>query len=234
MLNAQSRMYPSFAFIGSTNFSLALTPFHKNAAGDFWTSANSRNIEDMGYTYPELVNKPSNNTLLTSIRDQYYDTKTAAKLVKRQDEPAPAKGRVYLAEVKLALYAFADGEGSSSPYNVLLFLGDVPQDPTKWYEADSFVGIASSLGGINMEGDYSTTVSIDLSLAMGKQGIASDEAAEEYLKENLHWRLGLGDFELKREEIPGIEVRLRSTEVEFAEPIDRWVGGFKEHGLVDA
>lgn len=46
-----------------------------------------------------------------------------------------------------------------------------------------------------------------------------------------------GDFELKREEIPGIEVNLLSTEVEFSnrdDEFDLWVGGYTEFGLVDA
>lgn len=174
---------------------VALTPFHRNAAGDFWTSTHARNIETMGYTYPELVNKPSNNTLKASIKSQYEDkNQTAAKTTKRQDESALTKGRVYLAGVKLALFAFADGEGSSQPYNVLVFLGDVPADPKGWSKADSFVGIASSLGGNNMVNERSTTVLVDLTTALAEQGVASDEAAAEYLKENLHWRLGLVSF----------------------------------------
>ena len=31
-----------------------LRPFHKNASGDYWTSADAREVTSLGYTYPEL------------------------------------------------------------------------------------------------------------------------------------------------------------------------------------
>lgn len=45
-----------------------------------------------------------------------------------------------------------------------------------------------------------------------------------------------GDFELARKDIPGVEVALVSTEVEYAnseDVFDRWVGGYTEYGLLD-
>ncbi|KAF2006059.1 Di-copper centre-containing protein, partial [Amniculicola lignicola CBS 123094] len=51
----------------------ALTPFHKTAAGAFWTSNDVRDITKLGYTYPELVGNPPNATLVASIKAQYSD-----------------------------------------------------------------------------------------------------------------------------------------------------------------
>ena len=112
----------------------ALTPFHKTASGDFWTSANSRNIRDMGYTYPELSNNPSNATLVASIKAQYSgpaDVPVTNAKSKRQD-PQPTKKTLYLAEAKLPLYGLDDGAGGGSPYNLLVFLGNVSSHSAEW------------------------------------------------------------------------------------------------------
>jgi tyrosinase len=212
-----------------------------------------RNIEDLGYTYPELIGRPDNSTLKANIKHQYDDS-LPTTVTKRQDQAEPAKGLVYLAEVKLALYGFTDGNGSSQPYNVLTFLGDVPSEPTEWLQAESFVAITSATGGHRMTKNLSSTMLVDLTDALAKAGKKPDKAAVEFLKENLHWRLGLvgfsnkaetqsrlmviqGDFEIKRAEIPGVEVKLLSTEVEFSnrdDDFDHWVGDFTDYGLVDA
>jgi tyrosinase len=174
----------------------ALTPFHRNAQGDFWTSANSRNIRDMGYTYPELASNPSNATLVASIKAQYSDAASSKVTATRQDTSAaeaPSKGRIYLAEVHLPVFGFADGQGSSQPYNVLLFLGDVPADPKEWLDAESFVSVTSTIGGKHMDNNQSTIITVDLSAQLEKSGKAGDseDSVVEWLKENLHWRLGL-------------------------------------------
>lgn len=175
--------------------STALTPFHKNAAGDFWTSTSSRNIRDMGYTYPELANNPSNATLVASIKAQYSGladvpvTNTKAK-AKRED----SKKELYLAEVNLPTYGLDDGNGGAAPYNVLIFLGNVGNDAKEWTTSDSFVGLASTLGGVNIQIDQKVSVPVDLSNALEKaiaDGLTSVDEAEDYLKANLHYRLEL-------------------------------------------
>lgn len=173
-----------------------LTPFHRTAAGDWWTSANSRNIEEMGYTYPELVGRPDNTTLKASIQRQYAGSSTISASGKERreesdSETGTANGRVYLAQVKLPIFGFADGKGSSQPYNVVTFLGDVPEDPKAWFQSESFVAVTSMTGGKNMEGDQSTTILVELTGALEKNGKKSDDAAVEYLKKSLKWRLGL-------------------------------------------
>jgi tyrosinase len=50
-----------------------LTPFHRNAQGEFWTSNLVRDITKLGYTYPELVGNPSNETLVANIKALYDD-----------------------------------------------------------------------------------------------------------------------------------------------------------------
>lgn len=238
---------------------VALTPFHKNANGDFWTSADVRNIQDLSYTYPELVNNPSNATLVASIKAQYSGPSdvlvTAAKKTKRQ-EGASKTAELYLAEVTVPLYGLDNGEGGASPYDVLVFLGEVSSEPKEWMASEEFVGITSALGGVGMKSDQVSIATIDLSDALEKaisSGATTEEKASEYLKENLHYRLQLvsypfaelstvkltslqGDAEIPKNKVSGLKLKLISTEVEIAQSddvFDRWVGGFKEHGEVD-
>ncbi|KAJ4295586.1 hypothetical protein N0V90_007599 [Kalmusia sp. IMI 367209] len=221
-----------------------LTPFHKNAAGDFWTSTSARNIRDMGYTYPELANNPSNATLVASVRAQYSGpadvsvTSTKSRRTIERDT-VPVTKTLYLAEITLPSYALDNGVGGGAPYNVLLFLGDFPANVKEWQGAESFVGLASTLGAPRLQIDQTTSHTIDLSLALQKaidSGATTEKEAEAYLKKNLHYRLGLGDFKIEKDQVKGLEVSLISTAVEIAQSddtFDRWVGGFKEHGLIE-
>jgi tyrosinase len=183
-----------------------LKPFHKTAGGEFWTSANSRNIWDIGYTYPELVGTPSNATLISSIKAQYSGpsdvlvesapfsaTQIAAQSSKR-GESEPTVKHNYLAEVKLPLFALSDGSGGGSPYNLLVFLGNVSTDSRDWLSSEEFAGMASVLGGRNMHSDQFMTTTIDLSENLEEKIAAGEttmENATEYLMANLHWRLEL-------------------------------------------
>ncbi|KAK7179642.1 hypothetical protein PSPO01_14263 [Paraphaeosphaeria sporulosa] len=221
-----------------------LTPFHKNAAGDFWTSNSARSITDLGYTYPELANSPTNATIVASIKAQYSgpsDVLVTTSKAKRvlQRETTPALKELYLAEINLPSYGLDNGIGGAAPYNVLLFLGEVPSDVQDWQTADSFVGLASTLGAPGLQVDQTTTHTIDLSLALEKavkSGATTEDDALEYLTQNLHYKLGLGNFEINKDQIKGLKVALISTDVEVAQSedtFDRWVGGFKEHGLIE-
>ncbi|KAF2182933.1 Di-copper centre-containing protein [Zopfia rhizophila CBS 207.26] len=220
-----------------------LTPFHKNKAGDFWTSADARRIQDMGYTYPELVGNPSNATIVASIKAQYSGPPdvpvTSAKAKTRRQDAAPTKKKLYLAEVNIPLYGLDDGQGGASPYNVAVFVGEVGSNAKEWTYSEEFVGIVTTLGGVGIQDDLSTTETVDLSDALKKaidSKATSEDKAVEYLKENLHYRLELGDVTISREKVQGLKVNLISTEVEVAQSddvFDRWVGGFKRHGEVD-
>jgi tyrosinase len=197
----------------------------------------------MGYTYPELVGNPSNATIVASIKVQYSGPPdvpvTSTKAKNKRQSIAPTKKELYLAEVNIPLYGLDDGQGGASPYNVAVFVGEVVSDVKEWTYTEQFVGIVTTLGGIGIQDDLSTTETVDLSDALKKainSGVTSEDKAVEYLKENLHFRLELGDIEISREKVQGLKVNLISTEVEIApsdDVFDRWVGGFKRHGEVD-
>lgn len=173
----------------------ALTPFHRNAAGDFWTATSSRDISSMGYTYPELANNPSNASIVAAIREQYSgppDVPVGASEAKSQISSASTK-ELFLAQVKLPPYGLDDGREGSAPYNVLLSLGQ-SSNGTQASPGENVVGVASSLGGINMQNDQITSVPIDLSAALDEaiaSGATTTENAQDYLKTNLNYRVEL-------------------------------------------
>jgi tyrosinase len=174
---------------------LALTPFHKNAAGDFWTSSDSRDIKTFAYTYPELMGNPSNSTLVASIKKQYsgpadVPVSMSKREVKRDDDAGRTK-ELYLARVTLPIYGLANEAGGSSPYEVSVFVGDAPTDPRKFAEAA--VGSVSAIGG-TFQSSQKSNVTVDLSNALEKaieSGTTTREGAADFLKANLHYRLGL-------------------------------------------
>lgn len=226
----------------------ALTPFHINAAGDFWTSANSRNITSMGYTYPELANNPSNATLVASIKAQYSGPSDASasstrelrrRSISQANATTPSNRTIYLAQITIPQYGLDDGAGGGSPYDLLVFLGNISANSTSWLDSTAFVGLASTLGGLSMKSNQTSTALIDLSDAIAKNlgNVTDTSKVSDYLKGNLKWRLGIGRYAIAKDSVNGAKVELVSTQVQVASEestFDRWVGGFVSYGIVDA
>jgi tyrosinase len=158
----------------------ALTPFHKNAEGDFYTPANSRNIRDLGYTYPELANNPSNETLIAMLIRDYSGPETGGPAkVKRQAKDSTSQA--YLADAQLP--------STGSPYSLYVFLGDVKGEAEEWSAQESFVGLASTLG---THGDKPVRATVDVTKAVEAKieaGETTEQGVVDYLKANLKWRL---------------------------------------------
>jgi tyrosinase len=156
----------------------------------------------MGYTYPELANNPSNETLVASIKAQYSGPAnvsvlavSAKRAIKRQSSSSIEK-TIYLAETKLPTYGLQDGKGSASAYSVLIFLGGVGTDASTWATSDSLVSTSGTLGG-HMQSDQAAVSTIDLSRVLEKaisSGQTTFEEAEQFLKKNLSWRIELVSF----------------------------------------
>lgn len=64
---------------GSTqNANSPLTPFHRNANGDFWTTNLVRNWWQFGYTYPEYQNSDGSKGAIQSIVNKLYGPSATA------------------------------------------------------------------------------------------------------------------------------------------------------------
>ena len=85
-------------------------------------------------------------------------------------------------------------------FAVLIFLGDVPNDPSQWRRCDSFVGThyafvnsaASQCSNCRNQVEEYSEGFVHLNSAIAKRSGLSSYAPEEilpYLKEKLHWRV---------------------------------------------
>ncbi|KAL5407144.1 hypothetical protein PMIN03_007376 [Paraphaeosphaeria minitans] len=206
-----------------------LTPFHRTPGGEWWTSSNSRNIVLLGYTYPELTDSPSNDTLISRINTLYRDT----RLVAHDKEFDPLQHDVeYVVQVEMP-------SSTNYSYNVLLFFGDVFEDPTTWSSQKSFISKTSSVIAMSATRYFSTLGTIVLTDLVNSMLVGDHVRREdipEHLKTNLQWRLELSNHEIPRTDIPGLKLTLLSTEVEKAASVmelDRWAGGFNVIGDID-
>ena len=85
-------------------------------------------------------------------------------------------------------------------FAVLIFLGEVPNDPEQWRRCHAFVGThyafvnsaANQCGNCRNQADVYSEGFVHLSSTIAKRsGLSSYEPEEvlPYLKENLHWRI---------------------------------------------
>lgn len=139
-----------------------LYPFHRNQAGDFWTSASIRDHTIFGYTYPELIGLSGDTALVERINQLYGDNATS-QFSWKKDDPAslpasgnaktyselhsassPQKGKYqyqYFANVRVQT------SGSEDGYKVFVFVGPTSQatagsvyDAITWMQEPGFIG----------------------------------------------------------------------------------------------
>lgn len=138
----------------------------------------------MGYTYPELADNPSNETLVSRINALLLDSPPSKA---KRDGSAPANSTAYLAQVDMPMV-----EGS--PYNLLVFLGDVGSDASNWLYEDSFVSKVATISAAAMKGSKPMRGTVVLTDAVEQKVASGTLAADQvvdYLKANLKWRLEL-------------------------------------------
>lgn len=195
-----------------------LTPFRRNARGDYHTSATVRNFETLKYTYPELVDKPSNATLIARINQMYQVPMTDPFKHKRQETAPPL---AISAEEPRAYLCSIEAPKIAGTYKVELLLGE------------DAVGGATVMSALPTKLKSKASVPLTNSLKKkfddGEIDSLDKEKVVEYLKENLHWRVQQGDLDVPTS---GIKVTVASTEVKAPEsesdfPV--FVGGFEEH-----
>lgn len=70
-----------------------LKPFHKNAAGDFWTSTTSRDVAAFGYTYPEIQGGTPAST--RQAVNALYGSSAAGKIARRSEGEGNKAGKIF-------------------------------------------------------------------------------------------------------------------------------------------
>lgn len=149
---------------------VALHPFHRNQAGDFWTSASVRDHTIFGYTYPELIGLSEDVTLVRRVNQLYGENATSQFTWKLGDSApgnrythnehrsvsSPQKGAYqyqYFANIRVQKSG-SDG----GAFKVYVFIGPTNQattdtyDSTAWMRDASFVGF-TGFQSTNSRGD---------------------------------------------------------------------------------
>ncbi|KAH9969746.1 hypothetical protein BC827DRAFT_1277089 [Russula dissimulans] len=108
-------------------------------------------------------------------------------------------------------------------FSVLIFLGEVPKDPSQWRKCDSFVGAhyafvnsaASQCGNCKNQADVYSEGFVHLNSVIAKRsGLSSYEPEQvlPYLKEKLYWRVQSGNRSaVELEKLPSLEVTVTQT-----------------------
>lgn len=218
-----------------------LAPFHMNALGDMWTSATVRNWTAFGYTYPELVSNPSNDSLTLAINNLYkpqtqgLNNNNTITTLDVSNKSADATD--WMVEVNMP----SDIQIS---YCVRAFLGAPSSDPKNWPTDPNYIGQVASLSSPRMDSDVIVTASIVLTDALAqkaKTGELSslDEASvTAWLQENFHWRIQAVDFsEIPRSSPPkGLNVTVLSVPVHLPRndtDVPRWTAPFSYKPHID-
>jgi len=210
-----------------------LTPFHKDTTGTFFTSNDVRNTTSLGYSYPELINNPSNNTLKATIANLYAGP-PATSFNRRQASKATL-ARDYLVKIELPWSAI------NGTYSVGVFLGKTETAPADWAKDPKYVGMHATLGNrLDTTVDIVATSNVHLSDALLKkhsEGALADleeDTIVSYLTKNLEWRVQKEGNEIPIASLNGVKATAES--IENAAPSApgtfanfRWVGEFKQY-----
>ncbi|OAG11374.1 Di-copper centre-containing protein [Paraphaeosphaeria sporulosa] len=207
---------PSPTFYSPANFnvngSTALKPFHKDDSGNFWTSDSIRDHTIFGYTYPDLLDLPSNSTrsflnargvstsLIARVNALYgpnasplqspelRDPKLLARGIATTGAPHFAGKRQYSLEITVREFRDA---GSLSVY---AFFGSPKGDVEGWVRDKGFVGTASFLGASKKASQRAHSVipltpALEAKARSGDLATLGEEDVAEYLRNVLRWRV---------------------------------------------
>ncbi|KAF2130392.1 Di-copper centre-containing protein [Dothidotthia symphoricarpi CBS 119687] len=221
-----------------------LAPFHMNALGDMWTSTTSRNWTSFGYTYPELMTHPTNETFTSTLNTLYKpsvqglnSTNTTLLLPGNNENTTTsnttAEATAWLCEVTMP----TDIQIS---YSVRAFLGAPSADPKNWPTDDTYIGQLASMSSPRMASDILVTGTIALSEKLAQKHASGElksldkEHVQAYLKAHFTWRIQALDFsEIPRHSPPrGLNVTVFNVPVSVPErdtEVPVWHGEVEYH-----
>ena len=192
-----------------------LKPFHKDSAGNFWTSSSSRQTSTFGYNYPETKNKDI--AAVKKAVNALYSKSAGQSIKRRSSHETSMKKRSPSASIMSLLRRSNDVEiKPTSPdsytewisnirvsqnalpqtFFIHIFLGDFNPDPTGWPLDGNLVGthtvftkIDGSTSDIIVTGTIPLTLALQRDADAGKLDMADEKGVEDYLIKNLHWRV---------------------------------------------
>lgn len=235
-----------------TDVNTPLKPFHNDTNGNFWTSATAANVEDLGYSYPEIQGKSISevkaavNALYASSsgktisRRTYvggHDTPLAPLIAAGLSNEAPVEAvpgppstgnyTEWLSNIRVAKDAL------EQTFFIHIFLGDFNPDPKTWTFEPNLVGSHAVITPYVMKRDpaQSTIVTgvIPLTRALradeqnGLVSLKDEENTKQYLTRNLHWRVTtMDDKDVARDQVPDLKISVVTANVQAAEANDEF------------
>lgn len=167
-----------------------LYPF-RHLNGNEWTSrdvSDAQSIFTYGYAYPEVPSQfytqtPSTESLqlfTTSKVNEIYRPQLSQSLT-----PAPVGGVVRLEWVAHLAYDQSELPGA---LDVLLYVGEVPENVGDWQTAPSLVGGCATFGDESAIMSHVIKATVPLTKTLIDNGVGLDpKNVVKYLRENCHW-----------------------------------------------
>ncbi|KAI0297811.1 photo-regulated tyrosinase [Multifurca ochricompacta] len=198
-----------------------LTPFWNSSTG-YWASTDTAGTVGLGYSYPEFNEIHANSasaiqeSILKYVYRQYggsliglFGAVGNSGVKTASAESSTSEIVVYDWTTRIASKKYELGKG----FAVLVFLGDVPEDPSAWHTSPALVGAHAAFVNTAVDQDGGL---VRLTSAIAKlSGLSSldPEVVRPYLEENLHWRIQAVDDRsaVRVDEIPSLEVTVAVT-----------------------
>ena len=224
------------------NSTTALTPFHDDVAGDFWTSDAVRTTGVFGYSYAETANSTGAdiranviaaiNTLYGTTAPSSTVTKVKRAITDRElalntslpiDLAPDGQYREWIANIRVKKQALG------APFYVHIFLGSFSSDPFSWSFEPNLVGThfifttaPSSLNSCeSCNPDQMVAGTIPLTSALleaiedGELSSLDPVDVEQYLMQNMQYRVSLlNDTAVANTEVPSLQVSVSSSVVQ--------------------
>lgn len=205
------------------DISSPLPPFHSDTQGTNWTSADVVDTARFGYTYPELANGASQDSVRAAVNALYGNTagsstvsvmknKTKRSLIDNIEAAAGVQSAAtgndssyeYIANVVSQKFAM----GSS--YGVYMFLGNYSDNSLDWGTDPNLVGVhgvfanmasdatsaklkARGMDNLKGTGSIPLTTALINKVASGELASLKPNDVESYLTGNLDWRAAYYD-----------------------------------------
>ncbi|KAL8911450.1 MAG: hypothetical protein Q9171_003383 [Xanthocarpia ochracea] len=235
-----------------TDVNTPLRPFHSDKNGTFWTSAGVVNVENLGYSYPEIQGKSQSE--VKAAVNALYTTSSGVTITRRDnvkghnnelapliaaglsndapfevapDPPATGNYTEWLTNIRVAKDALKE------TFFIHIFVGDFNPDPKTWSIEPNLVGTHSIVTPYVMKRDplQSTIVTgqIPLTRALradshkGLLNMTDKAETKEYLTRNLHWRITtMDDKDVPRDQVADLKISVVAADVQAAEADDEF------------
>ncbi|KAK4498075.1 hypothetical protein PRZ48_010731 [Zasmidium cellare] len=228
-----------------------LTPFHMDSNGKPFTSNDVMDTTSLGYTYPELANNTGRAAVVAKIRELYGSNAVSGGPLKRSSgaqrvSQAATKQLVHSApgevvEGRLQHYVaniVSQKFAMNGSYAVYLFLGDVQsEEPETWPLCSNMVGTHAVFAGYagapgkRSVGHSSVKVTGSIPLTDGllnkvhsrELSSMSNTAVENYLHENLKWRVAMMDgTTVDADDVADLSITVISAQVQPSAADDKF------------